>query len=622
MQKSFIVLCALLFTAGTLQAEVVTLDPIVVTATRVETPLSQIASSVTVITAAEIEAKQQNQVIDVLRTVPGVNVVRTGSLGGQVSIYLRGTDTRHTLLLIDGIEYRDASSIGGSSFESLSTDNIAQIEIVRGAQSVLYGSDAIGGVINIITKKGSKQPEGYASVEGGSYNTWIEKAGFSAGRKMVSSSFAISRTDSDGFSSANENDGNTENDGFKNTTISFNLGVNPSEKFAINLNVHSNDAENEYDAYGPVDGNYVQDSELLAGRIEGKASLYNDLWEIALGVAVTDKNRTATGSNYYDGYEYNGRITKLDLLNTIHLGQYQTIVLGAETEEEEMDSFSYLGDYSAYPDVTYAAFSYKEDSRNNALFLQDQFSLKDFSAAIGVRYDDHNQFGDKTTWRFAPTYNIKHAATRIKGSIGTGFKAPSLYQLYGQLPPYNVGNENLKPEESFSWDLGIEQTFCNSSLIATLTYFHNDIDDYISYDFTDGYINIDGLTTQGIESSIEWYPSDLFDAQITYSYTDSKDKTNGSRLLRRPLHTGNFSLNLYPDDKKQISLNLLYVGERDDRSETLDGYILVNLAASHQITPNVKGFVRIDNLFDEDYEEVSGYGTAGLSGYAGIKLTF
>ncbi len=624
MRKSLIVLCALLLTAGSLWAEVVTLDPIVVTATRTGTPLSQIASSVTVITAEEIEAKQQTQVLDVLRSVPGVNIIQTGSMGGATSIYLRGTDTRHTLLLIDGIEYRDASSIGGvTSLENLTTDNISQIEIVRGAQSVLYGSDAIGGVINIITKKGSKQPEGYASVEGGSYNTWIEKAGFSAGSKTISSALAVSRTDSDGFSAANEKNGNTEEDGFENTTVSFNLGVNPAEMFEINLNVHSSDAENEYDAYGPVDGDYVLNSELLAGRIEGKTSLYDGLWKVAVGVAVTDKNRTTTGSNYYDGYEYNGKVTKLDLQNTIQLGQNHTVVIGAETEKEELDSFSYLGDYSAWPAVTYTAFRYEEDSKNNALFLQDQFSSKALSAAIGVRYDDHNQFGNKTTWRFAPTYNITSTGTRLKGSIGTGFKAPSLYQLYGQLPPYNVGNENLKPEESLSWDLGIEQSLLNSSFIISLTYFHNDIDDYIDYDYSDGYVNVEGLTTQGIESTIEWYPSDIFDTQINYTYTDSENKEDGSRLLRRPLHKGSFNLNLYPLDAVKLSLSAVYVGERDDTgSRILDAYTLVNLATSYQINDNFKIFGRVDNLFDKDYEEVSGYGTAGLSGYAGIKLSF
>ncbi|WP_321389349.1 TonB-dependent receptor domain-containing protein [uncultured Desulfuromusa sp.] len=622
MKRSFIVLFTLLLTAGPLWADAVKMDPVVVTATRVGTPLSQIASSVTVITAEEIEAKQQTQLLDVLRSVPGVSLVQTGSPGAQTSIFLRGTDTRHTLLLIDGIEYRDASSSGGGpALENLTTDNIKQIEIVRGPQSVLYGSDAIGGVINIITKKGSQQPEGYASIEGGSYNTWIEKAGFSAGSETVSSSFSASRTDSDGFSSANEKDGNNEEDGYENTTLSFNLGAELSEIFSINLNVHSDDSTNDYDAYGPVDGDYNQETELLAGRLEGNLKLLDGRWNIAIGAAKTDKNRIANGPVYSDRYEYDGKITKLDMLNTILLGKNNTLILGAETEKDELESFSYLGDYSSFPTVTYTPFRYKESVTNNAIYIQDQITVGQFSAAIGLRHDDHDQFGGKTTWRFAPTYNLTSSGTRLKASVGTGFKAPTLYQLYGQLPPYNVGNEDLQPEESFGWDLGFEQSLLNSSVLISFTYFHNDIDDYIDYDYSDGYLNVDGLITQGVESSVAWYPSSLLDVTLGYTYTDSKNKKDNSRLLRRPLHKGTFDLNIYPVEKLQINLNAIYTSERDD-DETLPEYTLVNLAASYQITDNCKIFSRVDNLFDKEYEEVTGYGTAELSGYAGIKLTF
>ena len=593
MQKSLIVLFALLLTAATtLQAEVIKLDPVVVTATRTGTPLSQIASSVTVITAEEIEAKQQTQVLDVLRSIPGVNIVQTGSTGGATSVYLRGTDSRHTLLLIDGIEYRDASSIGGPTLGTLSTDNIAQIEVVRGAQSVLYGSDAIGGVINIITKKGAQEPQGYISMEGGSYNTWIEKAGFSAGNEKVSSSFAVSRTDSDGFSAANEQDGNREDDAYNNTSISFNLAAQPTKTFSLNLNVHSDNSENDYDGYGPIDGDYVQDADILAGRIEGKLSLFAGKWQIAIGAATTEKNRSTEGPEYYNGYEYAGKVSKFDIQNTIQTCEFNTVVLGAETETEELDSFSYLGDYSAFPTVTYSAFAYKADSRNNAIFLQDQLAIGNFSAAAGIRYDYHDEFGGKTTWKFAPTYNFTSTGTRIMGSVGTGFKAPSLYQLYGQLPPYNVGNKNLAPEESIGWDIGVEQTFANNMVILSLAYFYNDIDDYIDYDFTDGYVNVKGLITQGVESTIELFPSDLFDLKLSYTYTDSENKADDSRLLRRPLHKGNVDLNLYPADDKQINVSLIYIGERDDNTETLNEYTVVNIAGSHQITPYLKGLIR------------------------------
>lgn len=612
MKKCFIVLCALLLTAGTLQAEVVKLDPVVVTATRTGTPLSQIASSVTVITAEEIEAKQQTQLIDVLRSVPGVNISQSGSRGGQTSVLLRGTDTRHTLILIDGVEYRDVSSIGGvPGIENLGTGNIAQIEVVRGAQSVLYGSDAIGGVINIITKKGSKQPEGYASVEGGSYNTWIEKTGLSSGSDIASFSVSLSRVDSDGFSSANEKDGNTENDGSKNTTASFNLGIKPTEIFEINLNTRLNSIENDIDSFASgsfADSDAQIEAEEKVGRIEGIFHLLNDSWQLALGTAITDSERTGTGTGWYDNYNFDGRITKFDLKNTVTLGKH-TIVFGAETEKEEYDSSS----------------SGTGSAKNNAIFLQDQLIVGNLATAIGVRYDDHEHFGSEITWRIAPTYNLPTTGTRVKGSVGTGFKAPSLFHLFY---PYG-GNENLDPESSLSWDFGVEQRLLNSSLIIDITWFYNDIDDYIDWyddgdaDFFDGdgYHNIKSLKTKGIESTVEWYPNDIFNLKLGYTYTDSKED-DSSRKARIPLHTGSFDLNFRFLEDKMINFNIRYVGERDDSSETLDEYILVNLAASHQITANLKGFIRVNNLFDEDYEEVAGYGTAELSGYAGIKLSF
>ncbi len=366
----------------------------------------------------------------------------------------------------------------------------------------------------------------------------------------------------------------------------------------------------------------MQDTDILAGRIEGNLSLYNGKWQIAIGASATEKNRSTKGPNYYDSYDYNGKVSKFDIQNTIKTCESNTILVGAETETEKLDSFSYLGDYSDWPNVTHSAFNYKADSRNNAIFLQDQFAIGNFSTSLGARYDYHNEFGGTVTWRVAPTYNFTTTDTKIMGSIGTGFKAPSLYQLYGQLPPYNVGNEDLNPEESIGLDVGIEQAFANDMMVVSLTYFYNDIDDYIDYDFTDGYVNIDGLITQGIESTLEFFPSELFDLKLSYTYTDTENKSDDSRLLRRPLHKSNLDLNLYPADDKQINISLSYVGERDDNDETLHNYTVVNIAGSHQITPYLKGFIRVDNVFDEEYEEVAGYGTAGLSAYAGLKLSF
>ena len=474
MKKCFIVLCTLLLTAGTLWADVVRLDPVVVTATRTGTPLSQIASSVTVITAEEIEAKQQTQVLDVLRSVPGVNIMQQGPAGANSSIFLRGTDNKHTLVLVDGIEFRDTSTIGGgANIANLSVDNIEQIEVVRGAQSVLYGSDAIGGVINIITRKGTTTPQSHISIEGGSYNTWRGNAGFSVAKDLVSTSFSVSQVETEGFSAYNEDNGFTENDSHKSTSMSFNIGINPVEFFSLNLLLRATTSEYDYDtdifdlatySSTPKEDGIYQDSRELIGRIEGGLNLFDDRWKMVIGAA-----RTETKREYWDDSEYNGKVTKFDLQNTFRLNQNHTIVAGIENEKEVFDSYYYS--------IT------EGETTTNAAFLQEQITIGNFNAAIGIRFDDHEKFGSETTWRISSGYSLAATGTRLKGSVGTGFKAPSLYQLFDSYS----GNQDLKAETSLGYDIGIEQGLFDNSLIIQVTWFHNDIDNYIEWDGT--YLN-------------------------------------------------------------------------------------------------------------------------------------
>ena len=611
MQKLILTLCAVLAAVCSVQAETLTLDPVVVTATRTATPLSQVGSSVTVVTAEEIEEKGQTKVIDVLRSVPGLNITQTGGMGASVAIYQRGTDTKHTLVLIDGIEFRDASSTGGgANLANISTDNVERIEIVRGAQSVIYGSDAIGGVINIITQKGSSEPHGYASIERGAYQTTQTTAGISGGSDNTHASFSYSHIDSQGFSSYNEKDGFTEDDGYKNTNFSLNVGVDFSKTFTMNMNFRLADSEYEFDSgyydafwnYTMADTDAVTDSLEIAGRTEGVWSLLDGKWTIVLGASATDSNHTTTGT--YDNYEYNGRVTKLDLQNTIKLNDRHTFLVGLETEKEQYDT----------------SFGDDGDVNNKAAFIQDQIFIDDFAVALGIRLDNHEEFGTETTWRIAPAYTVPGSGTKLKASFATGFKAPSLYQLYSY-----YGNTDLDPETSTSVDFGIEQAFFDSSLIVAVTVFHNDIDDYIGYSFvTSQYYNIAELTTKGVETSVDFYPCDFADLKLGYTYTDSEDG-DGVRKARIPLHKATFDVNLYPIDEVLLNVGILYLGERYDGSysdETLGGYTLVNLSASWQFVENLKITARVDNLFDKQYEEVAGYGTAGASAYLGLKASF
>ena len=608
MQKLILTLTLVFAATCGVQAETIVMDPVVVTATRTETPLSQVGSSVTVITAEEIEQKGETQVLEVLRSVPGVTIIQSGPIGSTTSIRLRGTEDRHTLVMIDGIEFRDASNTGGqANLANLTTDNIERIEIVRGAQSVLYGSDAIGGVVNIITKKGSRQPHAYASVEGGSYNTWREAAGFSSGTEKARVSMAFSRTDSDGFSALSDDN---EDDGYENTTISLNIGADLTDFFTLNLDFRATDSKYDYDTYSyGVYSDYTQDTKDLSGRTEGVFTLLNGRWISVFGASVTDSDRAISGAY---SYKYTGKITKFDLKNTILLNKNQTLMVGIETEKEEFE-----GDYSEYA------------ARNKAAYIQDQITFGQFSTALGVRVDDHQKFGTETTWRLAPSYTLATTETKIKGSAATGFKAPSLYQIY-----YNstYGIEDLDPETSMSFDIGLEQPLLGNSLIVGITWFYNDIDNYIAwdddgdfdyFDGEDGYFNIDTLKTQGIESMIDWYPCEYAKFKLGYTYTDTKNQ-EGARSARIPLHQGAIDVNIYPRDDVQLNITLLYVGKREDGAtdKSLDDYTLVNLAASWQVVEHITIFGRIDNLLDEDYEEASGYGTAGASGYLGLKASF
>lgn len=585
------------------------LEDMVVSATRTPTRISQLGSSVTVITSKEIEAKQQTQVIDVLRNVPGLSVVQSGPKGAAVSIFMRGTANKHTLILVDGVEFRDASTPAAESNPSnLTTDNIERIEVVRGPQSVLYGSDAIGGVINIITKKGQKKPTGYVSVEAGSYSTKRGVAGGSFGNDYVTASLTVSGTETDGFSTAREEDGNSEDDGYENKSAGLKINAIPSEILDLNFNLHL--AESEYEMDGlTYDANWnsvfgdtldTQNTDEITGRLEGVFHFLNDRWQMAVGGAYANVEREY---DYEDGseYDYEGEIRKFDIQNTFFINEQNTLVAGIETEDE-----------------TYDDGSLDKRITNNAIYLQEQFVAGNFAVAAGIRYDEHDTFGGETTWRAAPSYTISATGTQIKASIGTGFKAPSLYQLYAEY----YGTEDLKPEESIGYDIGVEQSFMDKQIIIGLSWFWNDIDNFIDWDNNSWtYQNIDEIRTQGIESTIAWHPCDYFNMQLGYTYTDTEDD-NGDRLDRRPLHKGTADLNFYPTKHLQINFNAVYVSERDDDDEELDAYTLVNLAASYQVCKNVKVFGRIENLFDEEYEEVGGYGTADLSAYAGVKLNF
>ncbi|MBW1718160.1 MAG: TonB-dependent receptor [Deltaproteobacteria bacterium] len=608
-------------------------EEVVVTATRIETASREVGSSITVITDQQIEERQNTTVLEVLRTVPALDVVRSGGPGGQTSVFIRGAQSEHTLVLIDGVEMNDPITPGRSyDFANLTTDNIERIEIIRGPQSTLYGSDAIGGVINIITKRGKGKPRGFMSAEGGSFNTFTEKAGVSGGNQWANYSLGVYHWYTDGISAANEKDGNHERDHYENTSISTRLGVTPTENLDADFILRYINAKADIDNSGDVGGddpNNKADLEQLFSRMQVRLSLFNELWEQKFGLSLTDLDRDyrndtdADHPSDLDRSSYDGKIFKFDWQHNLYLHETNTLTLGVENEEEKGKS-KYYSDSAWGP---YTSSFKEKTARTTGYYLQDQIKLWDsWFTTLGMRLDDHSRFGSETTYRITSAYLIQQTGTKLKGSFGTGFKAPTLYHLYSQ-----YGEKNLDPEESTGWDIGVEQSLFDKKLILGVTYFSNEFDELIEFESgTSKYINIAEAETQGVEIFASMRPIDDLTLLASYTYTDTENKETGKDLLRRAPNKFGLDVNYKFTDKGNVNLGLVYVGKRDDNDYStwpakrveLGDYVLANLAASYDITRNIQVFGRVENFLDEDYEEVKGFGTPELSAFAGCKLSF
>jgi vitamin B12 transporter len=601
------------------------LPNMVVTATRTETPENEIASSMTVITAEDIAAKHLTTAADALRTVPGVDVIRAGGPGQPTSVYLRGANANHTLVLVDGVEMNDPSNTAGSfDFANLQTDNIERIEVVRGAASAAYGSDAMGGVINIITKKGKGAAKFTGTAEGGSYDTWKTTGGVSGSTERVNYSLDASRLETAGFSTADKNMGNVNPNGHANTTVSGRSGIKVTDNLDLGTTLRYNEGKSSYDDGGGINydntGNYNTFKDLFT-RGFGHLKLYDGLWEQTLGASYSRTNRnnvnvySSAFPNSFDSVAaYLGEKVKLDYQNIFHIHKSNTVTLGVE---EEVDSFKSKSDYVPNPTNTMNTIS---------TYLQDQIKLFDRSfTTLGVRYDENNRFGGHETWRVNELFTIKETGSRLKGNYGTGFKAPSLYQLYE--PTWGYGNSALKPEASVNWDVGLEQDFIHKSTTVGVSYFNNVFTNLIEAP-NYKYVNISQAKATGVESFVELRPiTDLtFRGAYTYQQTKNLDTTSalyGSELLRRPRDKANFDTDYRFLEKAHLHINVLMVGGKlDYASTTTTGYVLLNFAGSYDIHKNVQLFGRIDNVLNKQYEEVYGYGTSSVAGYGGVKVNY
>ncbi|WDT76957.1 MAG: TonB-dependent receptor [Candidatus Manganitrophus sp.] len=582
--------------------EIPTFPPVFVTATQTEVPLKETAASVTLIDEKTIEEKHLTTVEEALREVPGLAVVQSGGLGGTTSVFIRGTNPDHTLVLIDGVQVNSPFS-GFFDFANLTVDNIERIEVIRGPQSTLYGSDAVGGVIQIFTKKGQGPPTGSLSFEAGAYRTFRETAGVSGSTERFDYSLSAGRIDSQGFSRAA---GGREDDGYENTTLSSRLGFDLTSQTRLEWTGRYTDSESDLDSPPTDIPNFVQAEQNGATSLT-LLTTFSEGWRQELKASFNfeelEGSDPAPGS--FNNYEFDAQGRRVDWRQHIDLGRTSLLTLGYEYEFQRGESRGGIDD---------------ETLTNHAIYAFNQFRLSPIILNLGVRYDDNDRFGNETTYKIESAYLVETTATKVRAAYGTGFHGPTLVDLF--FP--NFSNPDLKPEESESFEAGVEQSLWNERVQVGATYFQNRIEQLIVFDFVQFIpINLARAKMNGWEFEISAKPTERVGLLANYTLLNTEDEATGEELLRRPRHKASGSLSVRPIDPLLLVLQIRYVGERFDfGGSELDDYTVVNLSGTYAVHRNVSLFARVENLFDREYEEVIGYATAGFSGYGGVKVTF
>lgn len=577
------------------------LDTVIVEGSRLDQTKTEIGSSVSIITAEQIEELGFDFVVDALSMAPGVTVNQNGAFGGLASVRIRGAASAQTLVLIDGVPVNDPSSAGGGfNFARVDTENIERIEVLKGPQSTLWGTDAIGGVVSITTKRPSDELGGTAFGEYGSFNTFRGGASIENGSERGDFRLAVTGTRSDGISKADENDGNTEDDSYESLTVSAKGGLNLPKDVRLAANLLWTDASSEFDGFLSgtfTDIDAVSDTEEWSGDVSLTGSVLDGKLENLLLVGFSDIQRANSGADAFP-FEADGDRMIYRYQGTLSANAFNTFAFGAEREETEYD-----GDKTTIDGV----FGLYELQASDTITL-----------TAGIRLDDHNTFGTETTGRAAIAYNPDPQWT-FRASWGQGFKAPTLFQLSGG--GFALPNPDLQPETSEAFDAGVDWRSADGRLEASVTVFDAEIEDLISYAAT-GYFNEARVDTQGVEFSGRVALSDWLGLTASYGYTDATD-TDGNQLRRIPEHSGDITLSVDPDGPFSGAVLVRFNGEEQDSSTiTVDSWTRVDLTGSYDLNEQVELFGRIENLFDEEYQQVRGYGTPDLSGSIGIRVRY
>ncbi len=621
-------------------------DTLVVTASRIPVPLVAAGSSVSVIDRDEIEARQAIFVVDLLKDIPGFIVSRSGSIGAQTQVRIRGAEANQVLVLIDGIEANDPAGNDEFAFQDLTTWDVERIEVVRGPQSALWGSDALAGVINIITRQPTTELAAEGSAELGAFDSSSFGGRFAGPLGGVRAGLSLSRFDTNGDNSSRTG---SENDGYENTTGTLTLAANPADNLELDFVGRYTSTTKQFDGTDfistglPTDTGDVTDVALGYFRTGGTLRLAGGRWTQrarATWTTTDTDNRNESGANGSTGADKYGIYYQTTWQFTPEApgstGNAVTLALDRERQE-----FSQRAPASPYGDPNQ---DQKLDNTSVALeLLLSPFART--SLSLSGRYDDNSQFENVATGRATLAWTARSAGTRLHAAVGSGQKAPTFIERFGYFPDQFLGNPALKPEKSRGWEAGLDQPVLDGKASIGATYFadrlENEIDGF-AFD-ADTFLftarNLDGTSRRkGVEVTAKTDISSTLRFSGSYTYTDATqpDPVTGAdiREIRRPRHSA--SLNgdwRFLDGRAALNANVTYVGERTDTffevappygTETirLHSYSLASLAASYRLTGNARVYARVENLLNEDYEDVYGYNTPGIGAYAGIRVGF
>ena len=579
------------------------IENITIRSTRIPAGAKDIGSSLYIISEDQIKARGFKDAIDAISSAPGVTSKQNGSFGGVGTIRIRGASSSQTLVLVDGVPVNDSSSpAGGYNFEYLNTSNIQSIEVLKGSQSTLWGSDAIGGVINIYTKQPESTSFG-ASAEIGSFGLKRGSADINFAGSNSRFRVSTSKTSVDGISKADEKDGNSEDDGFESESYSMSGSID-LDSLILKGSLSYMESQVEYDSYGFAtgvqDGDERSNTDEFIGSISAFFDLFDDKLQNSIFISQSDINR-----DYYSNGSFSfGAEGKRELIRyqgNIEVNEFNKVAFGLESEESKVDV-----DESTI-DGSFLLYEFRPNSK--------------IIISTGIRNDDHEGFGSKTTRRISGTFKPSDNLI-IRSSWGEGFKVPTIFQSTYFCCGATSANSSIRPETSTSYDFGFELFFNEMNSTFSITYFDQDINDQINFSFgVGGYENIDKVNSEGFEIALDYQISKLMSLYLNYSYIDSVDG-NGSSLFYVAKDSGEAGLIYEPNNSFSGSIIARYNGSESSSYGKIDSWIRFDVNGSYKLSGTNELYFRIENLLDEEYQQIFGYGTPERSGFIGLRSKF